>query len=137
MQLEKICSININRLRIIILKYLKSEGIHMTNLKRVCLVMLVVILLGATVVFATGDTITITNDTTTVGGNEIDTNNTLGNDTMINAPQQIQTNTASTYNNTTNLPQTGADDYAVIAVIAVLAISAVYAYKKISDYKNI
>ena len=56
---------------------------------------------------------------------------------MINAPQQIQTNTASTYNNTTNLPQTGADDYAVIAVIAVLAISAVYAYKKISDYKNI
>lgn len=109
----------------------------MTNLKRVCLVMLVVILLGATVVFATGDTITITNNATTVGGNEIDTNNTLGNDTMINAPQQIQTNTASTYNNTTNLPQTGADDYAVIAVIAVLAISAVYAYKKISDYKNI
>ncbi len=109
----------------------------MTNLKKVCLVMLVVILLGATVVFATGDTITITQDTTTVGGNEINTNNTLGNDTTINVPQQIQTNTASTYNNTTNLPQTGADDYAVIAVIAVLAISAVYAYKKISDYKNI
>ena len=109
----------------------------MTNLKKVCLVMLVVILLGATFVFATGDTITITQDTTTVGGNEINTNNTLGNDTTINVPQQIQTNTASTYNNTTNLPQTGADDYAVIAVIAVLAISAVYAYKKISDYKNI
>lgn len=104
----------------------------MTNLKKVCLVMLVVILLGATAVFATDDVITITPENTVVGGNTQD--NTLSNavDNTV-----IQGGNTSTYNNTTNLPQTGADDYAVISIIAVFAVSAVYAYKKIRDYKNI
>ncbi len=106
----------------------------MTNLKRVCLVMLVVILLGATFVYATGDTIVITNESTTVGGSQ--TNNTVQNTEQNTSVIQSVNNTSS-YNNATNLPQTGADDYAVILVIAVFAISAVYAYKKITDYKNI
>lgn len=106
----------------------------MTNLKRVCLVMLVVILLSATAVFATeGGTILISPQNTTVGGNTVQntTPNTVQNTTV------IQAGNTSNYSNTNNLPQTGADDYAVIAIIAVFAVSAVYAYKKIRDYKNI
>ncbi len=108
----------------------------MTNLKRVCLVMLVVILLGATAVFATeGGTILISPQNTVVGGNAIQnttpTTNTQTNTTV------IQSGNTSTYTNTNSLPKTGADDYAVIGIIAVFAVSAVYAYKKIKDYKNI
>lgn len=109
----------------------------MTNFKRVCLVMLVVVLLGANFVFATdGGTIMITPQNTVVGGSE--ETNTQTN-TQVTPPENtvIQAGNTSTYENTTNLPQTGADDYAVVLVIAVFAIVAVYAYKKISDYKNI
>lgn len=102
----------------------------MTNLKRVCLVVLIMILLGATVVFATDDdTIVISGENTIIGGNSVP-NNIVENTV-------IQTNTNSSYNNATNLPQTGADDYAIVLVIGVFAVSAVYAYKKIRDYKSI
>lgn len=105
----------------------------MTNLKRIFIVMLVVILLGATAVFATNDvtnTIVITGDDEQQTPTQAPTENT---NTNTNAT--INTNT-STYTNS-NLPQTGENDYIIILTIAVFAISAVYAYKKISDYKNI
>ena len=107
----------------------------MTNLKKVFLVMLVIILLGATVVLATDNTDTIfiqdtyTNTVNTANGvntlnrvNSINTLNTAGN--------------TSNYTNT-NLPQTGANDYAMVLIIGIFAVSAVYAYKKINEYKNI
>jgi LPXTG-motif cell wall-anchored protein len=116
----------------------------MTNLKKVFLVMLVVMLLGATVAFATDDTSTIiiTPQNTVVGGTEntVDTNTVTTNTTTQNTVVINTTTNTSTYNttNTTSkLPQTGADDYAVITIIAVLAVVAIYAYKKIRDYKNI
>lgn len=99
----------------------------MKKFKKVCLLMIVVFLLGVTVVYATGDTITITPDNTTIGG-EIPTGNTT---------TPIKTGNTSNYNNTTNLPKTGANDYLIISVVAVLAIAGVYAYKKINDYKDI
>ena len=47
------------------------------------------------------------------------------------------TNNSSIYNNT-NLPQTGIEDsIPTVLLIVVFGISAVYAYKKISDYRNI
>lgn len=103
----------------------------MTNLKKIILTMLIVILIGATAVFAT-DTIIITDQNSTItSGNTTNTANT-SNTTTLN------TSNTSTYNNTSsNLPQTGADDYAIITIIAILAVVAVYAYKKVSDYKNI
>lgn len=107
----------------------------MTNLKRIFIVMLVIILLGATAVFATNDvtnTIVITGDeqTPTPAPNENTNTNT-------NTNTNIPTNTnTSTYTNS-NLPQTGENDHIVILSIAIFAISAVYAYKKIRDYKNI
>ncbi|MBO5479454.1 MAG: hypothetical protein J6A04_07240 [Clostridia bacterium] len=109
----------------------------MTNFKKVCLVMLVVILLGTTAVFATSDTIMITQQNTVIGGNVIENTTNTTNTVNNTIATVIGTGNTSTYNNTTNLPQTGADDYAVLAVIAVFAVSAVYAYKKIRDYKNI
>lgn len=114
----------------------------MTNLKKVFLVMVVIILLGATAVFATTDgTIYITDENpTTDTENTIDITNTANTvtntttNTVINVTEGTNT---SVYNNTTNLPQTGANDYAMITIIAVFAVFAVYAYKKVSDYKNI
>lgn len=105
----------------------------MTNLKKVCLVMLIVILLGSTAVLATNGPIVITQENTVIGGSDSTTN------TVQNTQQNtmIEAGNTSTYTNTNNLPQTGADDYAVIAIIAVFAVSAVYAYKKVRDYKNI
>lgn len=102
----------------------------MTNLKKVCLVVLIVMLLGVTVVYATDDDTIVINGQNTIIGGESVPNNIVENTV-------IQTNTNSSYNNTTNLPQTGADDYAIVLVIGVFAISAVYAYKKVRDYKNI
>ena len=100
--------------------------------------MLVVLLLGVTIVYATDDTLIINGSNTIVGGNEAsntatNTANTAGN-TIIQAGNTANT---SVYNNTTNLPQTGADDYAVILAIGIFAIAAVYTYKRIRDYKNI
>lgn len=107
----------------------------MTNLKRIFIVMLVIVLLGATAVFATSDvtnTIVITGDEEQQTPTPAPTENTNTN-TNTNIPTNTNT---STYTNS-NLPQTGENDYIVILTIAVFAISAVYAYKKIRDYKNI
>lgn len=102
----------------------------MTNLKRVFLVMLVIILLGTTAVFATNDnTIVITDD-------DDQTQEPIPTPTPIeNTNTNTNTNT-STYTNT-NLPQTGENDLVMVFAIAVFGVSAVYAYKKIRDYKNI
>lgn len=101
----------------------------MTNLKRVFLVMVAIVLLGATVVFATdGSDTVIVGDETPTNTTTIDSGNTLatGNTSNYNA-----TNTNG------NLPQTGENDYIYVLVIGAFAISAVYAYKKIVDYKSI
>ena len=107
----------------------------MTNLKKVFLVMLVIILLGATVVLATDNT-----DTIFIQDTDTNTVNTANGVNTLNRVNSINTlNTAgntSNYTNT-NLPQTGANDYAMVLIIGLFAVSAVYAYKKINEYKNI
>lgn len=107
----------------------------MTNLKKVFLVMLVVILLGATVVLATDNTKTILiqdTDTNTINtANSVNTVNTVNSINIVNTAGNT-----SNYTNT-NLPQTGANDYAMVLIIGIFAVSAVYTYKKINEYKNI
>lgn len=107
----------------------------MTNLKKVFLVTLVIILLGATVVLATDNT-----DTIFIQDTDTNTVNTANGVNTLNRVNSINTlNTAgntSNYTNT-NLPQTGANDYAMVLIIGIFAVSAVYAYKKINEYKNI
>ena len=109
----------------------------MKKFKKVCLLMVVVFLLGVTVVYATSDTITISPDETIIGG-EGSTSNTTTQNRVSNTTTIPTTNrNTSNYNNTTNLPKTGADDYLIISVVAVLGIAGVYAFKKIRDYKDI
>lgn len=120
----------------------------MTNSKKVILIVIAVLLLStiATIVFATNDNIQIISNTNMDGVLDItDTNssttntatNSIANTTnTINLISNTSTNT-STYNNTSNLPQTGAGDYTMILIIGLFAVSAVYAYKRMLDYKNV
>lgn len=103
----------------------------MKNLRKVFLVMMVVILLGVTIVYATDDTSTIV-----IKDQNTNTVNTANTQNTANTLNTLNTANTSNYTNT-NLPQTGADDYAMVLIIGIFAVSAVYAYKKINDYKNI
>lgn len=60
------------------------------------------------------------NNVTTITGNEYNS---------------AQSNNAA--GNNTSLPQTGIEDSGLGILLIICAISAVFAYKKISDYKNI
>ena len=71
--------------------------------------------------------------------NNTSVNNTSVNNTSVNNTSVNNTtaNRNSSYNNT-NLPKTGAEDVLpVAALVIVFGISAVFAYKKVSDYRNI
>ena len=104
----------------------------MKNLKKVCLLMVAVFLLGATVVNATGP-ITIDPSGTTIGGDSNTVRNTIPTTPTTTGNTSNYRNTT----NTTNLPKTGANDYLIISVVAVLGVAGVYAFKKINDYKDI
>ena len=120
----------------------------MTNLKKILIAVLAISLLVAisSAVLATDDFGIIPDGNTTVVGDPNNTVNNPVNDipTIVNPANTLNrttNNTAntSTYNNTNtnNLPKTGVGDYTMITAIILLAIVAVYAYKKVSDYKNI
>lgn len=67
-------------------------------------------------------------------------NNTPANTNNTPNTNGLKNNTNNTNNgaNNTSLPKTGAGDSLPTALlIAVFGISAVYAYKKVSDYRNI
>ena len=71
--------------------------------------------------------------------NDTPKNNTPKNNTNNNTNNTANNTNKSVYNNTnSNLPKTGIEDSIPVAMLVVIfGISAVYAYKKISDYKNI
>lgn len=74
-----------------------------------------------------------TNNTNT---NSLNTNKSNTNSNT-NTNNTNKTNNTSLYNNT-NLPKTGiASSLPAAALVVVFGISAVFAYKKISDYRNI
>lgn len=120
----------------------------MTNLKRICLMVVVMVIMLATAVLATdagnkihidlSDTNELSSGTTNTNTNaDTNTNTNTNTNTMISGGSTNTNTNSSTYNNTTNLPQTGAGDYTMILMIGVLVVFAVYAYKKVRDYKNI
>lgn len=109
----------------------------------IALAIIMLVIIGANTAFATNVPIVIQpSNNTAQETNNVDnntaTNNVVGNNTTNNTTTNIisGTNNTSRYNNTntTNLPKTGANDYAIFAIIAVCAVSAIYAYKKIRDY---
>ena len=68
------------------------------------------------------------------------TNNTNTNRANNNnsANNTNRTNNTNLYANENNLPSTGIEDsMPTVLLIVVFGISAIYAYKKISDYKNL
>lgn len=79
----------------------------------------------------TANTNTSNNSTNTNNTSNTNTNNTTNN------TNNASNNNSSVYNNT-NLPKTGtASTLPIAALVVIFGISAVYAYKKVSDYKNI
>lgn len=123
------------------------------NLKEIMIVLVAVLLITfSTSVFAL-DLGNIDNNTTTITGNEYDNAQTVPEDNTntntninTNTNTNINTNTNSntnnsvkTYNtnNTTDLPQTGIEDYNIGILLIICVASAIYAYKKVGDYRNI
>ena len=71
-----------------------------------------------------------------VNGNNTNGNNTNGNNTNGNNTNGNNTKVYNT-NNNTDLPQTGIEDYNIGILMVICIASAIFAYRKISDYKNI
>ncbi len=68
--------------------------------------------------------------------NNTPVNNTPVNNTPVNNTPVKNTPATNIYTptNTTKLPQTGIEDYALWLIIPVCIVSALYAFKKIRDY---
>lgn len=121
------------------------------NLKEIMIILLSVTLIAiSTTVFAVDPNIVLGDNTSTITGNEYDkaqtvptdnnTTNTTNNTTNnINTSTNNSTNNVKTYNtnNTSDLPQTGIEDYNIGILLIICVASAIFAYRKINDYKNI
>lgn len=118
-------------------------------IKGFLVILLSVVLIGTTGVFAADELDFDLDDNTSSNTSNTSNSSNTANNTNSNKSNTNTNNTntnnananknSSTYNNTnTNLPKTGIEDSIPTAVLIVIfAISAVYAYKKISDYKNV
>ena len=132
------------------------------NVKEIMIILISVILITlCTTVFASG-LVLGNNNATTITGNEYEnaqtvptdnntvnnnTNNTVNNNTNNNvnntntnvSNNNTKNNTVTKYNtnNSTDLPQTGIEDYNIGILLVVCIASAIFAYKKINYYKNI
>ena len=124
------------------------------NLKEMLIIFMVVAIVAiSTNVFATSSDLVLGDtNTTVIPGNEYenaltipDDENQIGNNTTNNTTtnnivnNKVTNNTVKKYNtsNTTDLPQTGIEDYNVGILLIICVISAMYAYKKVNDYKNV
>lgn len=80
----------------------------------------------------------IENRNNNTANNLNNTNNTVNNVTnnaTNNTTNNTRNNTINNTNKATTMPNTGVD-YSILLIVAVCGVSAIYAYKKISDYKN-
>ena len=114
-----------------------------TSLMKAMLILVIGVILisvSTSVLAADDDYTELTLNNTT---NNTNTNTKTNTNTNTNTNKVNNTNTnrnnSTIYNNTnTDLPKTGIEDSIPVALlVAVFGISAVYAYKKISDYRNI
>ncbi len=98
--------------------------------KLISLILVSVLLVTlSTAVYATNDVLGggDNNNVTEITGNEY------------NNAQNVLGNSANNNTNNTDgkLPQTGANDYVLAILLVVCAGSAIFAYQKVSKYKNI
>lgn len=126
------------------------------NLKEIMIILISVLLITVSTTVLATDLVLGDPNSTTITGNEYDNAQTVPEDTN-NANTNINTNTntntntniannktnntnsVKTYNtnNTTDLPQTGIEDYNVGILLIICVASAIYAYRKVNDYRNI
>lgn len=67
--------------------------------------------------------------------NNLNNTNNTANNAVNNVTNNTRNNTTNNTNKVTTMPNTGVD-YSILLIVAICGISAIYAYKKISDYKN-
>lgn len=109
----------------------------------ICVVTLAILILSiVTDVFASdimslGNNLAVNNNVSEIvdRGNNTSNNNVIQNNNTTNNVTNRTNNTANNTNKT-SMPDTGVD-YSILLIVAVCGISAIYAYKKISDYKNV
>ena len=80
------------------------------------------------------------NNTTNNTVNNVSNNtvNNVANNTVNNATNNKVNNTkVYNTNNTTDLPQTGIEDYNIGILLIICIASAIFAYKKVNDYRSL
>ena len=121
------------------------------NLKEIMIILLSVTLIAiSTTAFASNPSLVLGDNTSTISGSEYDnaqtvptdnntTNNTNNTTNNINTSTNNSANNVKTYNtnNTSDLPQTGIEDYNIGILLIICVASAIFAYKKVNDYRNI
>lgn len=115
------------------------------SLKEIMIILIGVMLITvSTGVFAT-DLVLGNNETSTITGNEyngaqtVPDDNTTNNNATSNNNTNNTVNNVKTYNtnNSSDLPQTGIEDYNIGILLIICVASAIFAYKKVRDYKNV
>lgn len=118
------------------------------NLKTIIMIILSLIILGTNLsVFATGDVLGSGNNSTPIdisqneyanaGTIPTDQNYTSNNMVGNNVSNGINTSSAYNTNNSTDLPQTGIEDYNIGILLIICVAASIYTYKKMKDYKNV
>ena len=83
----------------------------------------------------TPDENTLNNTVNNIVNNTV---NNIVNNTVNNATNNKVNNTkVYNTNNTTDLPQTGIEDYNIGILLIICVASAIYAYRKVNDYRSI
>lgn len=111
------------------------------SLKEIMIILISVVLLTISTTALATDLVlgNTTDDPSQITGNEYDNAQTPEIDNNATTNNTTTTNNTRTYNtnNTSDLPQTGIEDYNVGILLVICVASAIYAYKKVRDYKNI
>ena len=104
----------------------------MSNLKKLTMVLVIVLLLGVSTVVNASNVTNIVDENTT---NNSATNNTATNNTVNNTTTNNTTNNTSNTATNTTIPKAGSGEtITILTVTVIFAISAIYAHKKIRDY---
>lgn len=123
------------------------------SVKEIMIILISVLLITlSTNVFATGGLVLENkNNSTLISGNEYDNaqtptvdntannsnNNSANNNTNNNTNKNTNNTKVYNTNNSTDLPQTGIEDYNIGILMVICIASAIFAYRKINDYKSI
>ena len=107
------------------------------NVKEIMMIIISIILIViSTEVFATGTGYTLgKNEYENAQTPEVENTNNNTNNSVNNSTNNKNTKVYNT--NSSDLPQTGIEDYNIGILLIICVASAIFAYKKVNDYKNI